>query len=47
MQSHPPAPGLDGKDNLSAVLGLTGLFYANSLKKKDANSFERIDIGCR
>lgn len=46
MQSEPPAPGLDGRDKVSAVPGLTGLFCANSLKKKDVNCFERIDIGC-
>lgn len=46
-QYDTPAPGLDGKDNLSAVLEWTGLFCADSLKKKDVNCFERIDIGRR
>ena len=47
MQSEPPAAGLQGEDCLSTVLGLTELFHAMSLGKKDVSYFETTYIGYR
>lgn len=41
IQFKPPATGLAGKMNMSAILELTGLFYTISLGKKVVSCFER------
>lgn len=43
MQSKPPAAGLGGED-VSTVLGLTGLFYAIRLGRIDVSCFETTDF---
>lgn len=41
IQFKPPATGLNGKMNMSAIQELTGLLYTISLGKEDVNCFPR------